>query len=137
MVGVYDKTITIVNKLKKADIVNGTTDAWYKKVLTECEHKRVPIRNVSGATVSIGQSVLVLIPFGKGYLPYNQWKTDVTKGYTVSVGDIVFLDMSLSEVPTSANITSLKNQYNGVECKVVQVVDSNGIATVEVKIEGV
>ena len=137
MDGVYDKTITIVNRLKKVDIINGTVDTWHKKVLTGCEHKRVPIRNVSGSTVSLGQSVVILIPFGKGYLPYNTWKTDVTKGYTVSVGDIVFLDMELSESPTNANITALKNQYGGVECKIVQVVDFNGISLVEVKIEGV
>lgn len=137
MVGVYDKTITICNKLKKADIPGGTTDTWHKSILTGCEHKRVPIRNVSGSTVSIGQSVLVLIPFGKGYLPYATWKLDTSKGYTVSVGDIVFLDMELSESPTSSTITMLKNQYGGIECKVVQVVDSNGIALVQVKIEGV
>lgn len=137
MDGMYDKTITIVNKLRKADIPAGTVDLWIKSVLTGCEHKRVPIRNVSGSTVSIGQSVLVLIPFGKGYLPYNKWKTDTSKGYTVSVGDIVFLDLVLEEVPTGATITALKSQYGGVECKIVQVVESNGMATVEVKIEGV
>lgn len=137
MVGLYDKTITICNKLKKADTPGATTDAWHKSVLTGCEHKRVPVRNVSGSTVSIGQSVLVLIPFGKGFLPYSEWKTDPAKGYTVSAGDVVFLDLELEESPTSANIGSLKNQYGGIDCKVVNVVDFNGIATVEVKIEGV
>lgn len=137
MVGVYDKTITICNKLKKADIPGGTTDTWHKSILTECEHKRVPIRNVSGSTVSIGQSVLVLIPFGKGFLPYSQWKLSPNVGFTVSNGDIMFLDMELSESPTSATITGLKNTYGGIECKVVQVVDFNGMALVQVKIEGV
>lgn len=137
MVGVYDKTITICNRLKKVDIPGATTDSWIKSVLTECEHKRVPIRNVSGSTVSIGQSVVILIPFGKGYLPYATWKLDTSKGYTVSVGDIVFLDLELSESPTNATITPLKTQYGGIECKIVEVIDSNGIALVQVKIEGI
>ena len=133
---VYDKTITICNKLKKADILNGTVDTWHKKVIHNAEHRKVTVRSVSGSVISFGQSVKVLIPFGNGYLPYKTWKADTTKGYTVSLGDVIFLDMELVEVPTSSNLPTLKVLYGAIECKVIDVVDDNGIATVQVRIEG-
>ena len=93
MVGLYDKTITICNKLKKADTVAKTSDEWVKTVIENCcEIKEVPIKKRVGNTVSMGKTITVLIPFGKGYLPYNTWKSDTTKGYTMTVrgGDILF-----------------------------------------------
>ena len=134
----YDKTITICNKLKKIDSGEGTTtDTWIKTVLTGVEHYQKTVRTMSGNTVSVGVATIVLIPFNKGYLPYDQWKLDTSLGFTVSAGDIVFLDMELSEEPTSANITSLKTQYGGIACKSINIIKKNGIALVEVKIEGV
>lgn len=135
---IYNKKITICNKLKKADSgVGATTDTWKKTIINGVDIKKKTIRTVSGTSVSLGQSVIVLIPFGKGFLPYSQWKLNPNAGFTVSNGDIVFLEMELSETPTSANITGLKNQYAGVECKVVEIADYNGMAMVQVKIEGV
>lgn len=138
MVGLYDKTITICNKLKKADIPGATVDQWIKTVLTECcEIKEVPIKNVVGNTVSMGKTITVLIPFGKGYLPYNTWKSDTTKGYTMTQGDTLFLNMELTENPTNATITSLKNLYPTCDVRIIQIIEQNGMATVEVKVEGV
>ena len=87
----YDQTVTIVNKLKKADSgVGATTDAFKKTVIRTAEiHKKV-VRTVSGVTVSLGESEVVLIPFGSGYLPYATWKTDTSKGFPSASGTVYF-----------------------------------------------
>lgn len=134
----YDKTITICNKLKKADTQSGITDLWIKTVIKNAEINKVSQSNINGTTVSLGETIVVLIPFGNGYLPYNEWKADTTKGYTVTQGDIVFLGMELDEIPTSANITVLKLQYkpNVCDARVINVAENVGLTRVEVKIEG-
>ena len=133
----YDQTVTIVNKLKKADSGAGaTTDTWKKTVLTNAEFHKKTVRSVSGSTVSIGESETVLIPFGSGYLPYETWKTDTSKGFTMNTGDLIFYH-SLTETPTSANITSLKQTYDCCDVRTVDVAKSNGFARVQVKVEGV
>ena len=49
----YDKTVTIANKLKKADSgIGATTDTWKKTVLTNAEFHKKTVRSVSGGTVS-------------------------------------------------------------------------------------
>src|SRR5574344_1479633 len=133
----YDKTVTIVNKLKKADSgIGATTDTWKKTVIDSAEFHKKVIRTVSGSTVSIGESEVVLIPFGSGYLPYSTWKSDTSKGFTMEVGDIIFYG-TLTETPTSANITALKQTYKNCDVRTVEIAKSNGMAIVEVRIEGV
>ena len=133
----YDKTVTIVNKLKKADSgIGATTDTWKKTVLTNAEFHKKTVRSVSGSTVSIGESETVLIPFGSGYLPYETWKADTSKGFTMNTGDLIFYH-SLTETPTSANITSLKQTYDCCDVRTVEIAKSNGFARVQVKVEGV
>lgn len=137
MIPMYDKTVTIVNKLKKVDSgVNATNDTWKKTVITNAEFKKKTVRTVSGSTVSIGESEVVLIPFGNGYLPYETWKTDTSKGYTMEPGDVIFYHY-LTEVPTSANITALKQSYKNCDVKTVEVAKDNGMTKVQVKVEGV
>ena len=133
----YDQTVTIVNKLKKADSGIGvTTDTFKKTVIHTAEiHKKV-VRTVSGVTVSLGESEIVLIPFDSGYLPYATWKTDTSKGFTMNTGDLIFYH-SLTETPTSANITSLKQTYDCCDVRTVDVAKNNGLAKVQVKVEGV
>lgn len=134
----YDKTVTIVNKLKKSDSgVGATTDTWKKAVLHTAEIKKTVTKSAVNSTVSMGESLIVLIPFNQGYLPYGTWKTDTSKGFTMSQGDLIFLDMELPEVPTSANITTLKTTYDNCEARVIQVAEANGMARVQLKIEGV
>ena len=135
----YAGTITIVNTLNRADTVLETNDEYYKTVLTDCRFVSKTVRTVSGNTVSIGKTSVVLIPFGKGYLPYDEWKDDVTKGFTVSDHDTIFLGMELQEIPTRENITSLKNTYKNSICdvRIVNVAKQNGMVDIELKIEGV
>ena len=137
MDGLYDKTITIVNKLKKADSgVGSTTDTWKKTVINTAEFHKKVVRDVNGSTVSIGESEVVLIPFRKGYLPYETWKADTSKGFTMEPGDVIFYH-SLTETPTSANLTGLKQTYKNCDVKTVEVAKDNGMTKVQVKVEGV
>ena len=133
----YETTVTIVNKLKKADSgVGATTDTYKKTVINTAEiHKKV-VRTVSGVTVSLGEAEIVLIPFGSGYLPYDTWKTDTSKGFTVEPGDLIFYH-ELTEVPTSANFSTLKATYKNCDVGTVEVAKNNGITGVQVKVEGV
>ena len=133
----YDQTVTIVNKLKKADSgVGATSDTWKKTVINSAEFHKKVIRNVSGSTVSIGESEVVLIPFGSGYLPYETWKADTSKGFTMEPGDVVFYG-TIAETPTSANISTLKQTYKNCDVRTVDVAKNNGLAKVQVKVEGV
>src|SRR5574344_508468 len=133
----YDKTVTIVNKLKKADSgVGATSDTWKKTVINSAEFHKKVIRTVSGSTVSIGESEVVLIPFGSGYLPYETWKTDTSKGFTMEPGDLIFYG-TLAETPTSANIATLKQTYKNCDVRTVEIAKDNAIAMVQVKVEGV
>ena len=133
----YDQTVTIVNKLKKADSgVGATADTWKKTVINSAEFHKKVIRNVSGSTVSIGESEVVLIPFGSGYLPYETWKADTSKGFTMEPGDVVFYG-TIAETPTSANISTLKQTYKNCDVRTVDVAKNNGLAKVQVKVEGV
>src|SRR5574344_1209950 len=131
----YDKTVTIVNKLKKADSgIGATTDTWKKTVIDSAEFHKKVIRTVSGSTVSIGESEVVLIPFGSGYLPYETWKSDTTKGFTMEAGDIIFYG-TLAETPTSANISTLKQTYKNCDVRTVEIAKNNGFAKVQVRVE--
>ena len=133
----YDKTVTIANKLKKADSgIGATTDTWKKTVLTNAEFHKKTVRSVSGSTVSLGETEIVLIPFGSGYLPYETWKLDTSKGFTMEPGDVIFYG-TIAETPTSANISTLKQTYKNCDVRTVEIAKSNGFARVQVKVEGV
>jgi len=133
----YDQTVTIVNKLKKADSgIGATSDTWKKTVINSAEFHKKVVRNVSGSTVSIGESEVVLIPFGLGYFPYETWKTDTSKGFTMETGDVIFYG-TIAETPTSANISTLKQTYKNCDVRTVEVAKNNGLARVQVKVEGV
>ena len=137
MIPMYDKTVTIVNKLKKADSgVGATTDTWKKTVINTAEFHKKVVRDVNGSTVSIGEAEIVLIPFGQGYLPYETWKADTSKGFTMEPGDVIFYH-SLTEIPTSANLTGLKQTYKNCDVRTVEIAKDNGLAMVQVKVEGV
>ena len=133
----YETTVTIVNKLKKADGgVGANTDTYKKTVINTAEiHKKV-VRAVSGSTVSLGEAEIVLIPFGSGYLPYETWKADTSKGFTMETGDLIFYG-TLTETPTSANIATLRTTYKNCDVRTVEIAKNNGLAKVQVKVEGV
>ena len=135
----YDKTITILNKLKKSDIVGATTDLWKKTILTNAEFRKTLVKSVSGNTVSMGESIVILIPFSEDFKTYDEWKKTPESGYTMSQGDMIFLGIALEENPTSATITSIKNLHEPNVCDVrsVQIAEKNGLANVQLRIDGV
>lgn len=137
MEDLYNNQVTIVNKLKKVDSGTGaTTDTFVKTVINTAEFRKKTVRNVSGTTVSIGEVETVLIPFGSGYLPYDTWKTDTSKGFTMNPGDLIFYG-TLAETPTVSNITTLKTTYKNCDVRSVLVAKDNGVAKVQLMIEGV
>lgn len=128
--------ITIVNKLKKADTKDKATDELVVAKITGEKYREKTVRSVSNSTVSIGQSIILLIPFGKGYLPYSEWKSDTSKGFTMQTGDTIFFE-DIAEEITIKTISSLKANHNSMTVKSVVVAEDNGIATVQLQIEGV
>ena len=137
MEDLYNGQVTIVNKLKKVDSgVGATTDTYKKTVINTAEFRKKTVRNVSGSTVYLEEVETVLIPFKSGYLPYREWKTDTSKGFTMEPGDVIFYG-TIAETPTSANISTLKQTYKNCDVRTVEVAKSNGFARVQVKVEGV
>ena len=107
-----------------------------KTVINTAELHKKSVRSVSGSTVSLGETEIVLIPFDSGYLPYSTWKTDTSKGFTMEPGDLIFYH-ELTEVTTSANIATLKSTYKNCDVRTVEVAKNNGLAKVQIKVEGV
>jgi hypothetical protein len=136
----YDKQITILSKLKKADSgVGATSDTWKKTVLTGCEYRKMSHTIFNGSTVSIGQEFVVLIPFGKGYLPYNTWKTNTNAGFSINEDDYIILADTVTETPTSETISAIAQKYKSNCCKVkfILVADGNSKAMVQIQVKGV
>jgi len=132
----YDKKITVLYKLKKEDNQQ-KIDAWYKTFLNNAEYSVKKIASVSGTTVSMGQTFVVLIPFDNLYRPYDEWKND-TIGYTLNTGDLIVLGEHIPDTPTASNITAIKNSYKGRICDVRVIMEATRkVGMVRLKVEGV
>ena len=51
-------------------------------------------------------------------------------------GDVIFYHV-LTETPTSANLTGLKQTYKNCDVRTAEIANNNAIAMVQVKVEGV
>lgn len=127
----YDKTITVLNCLKKA--VNGV-DLWQKTVITNAEYYTEKISSINGTTVNLGETVTVLIPFNKNYLPFSNWKTNRTGNYTMSQGDLIILGGTVTETVTASNIITVKNTYNSCEVKTISEREKKNGAKIQLKV---
>lgn len=127
-------TITILNKLKSSDN-NNQGDVWVKTVLKNCKWKNKSVSTVNGTSVSISNKITVLIPFGR-YIPYWDWKNDITKGYTMSENDVIMLG-TVTEDVTSQNITAIKKLYPTCNVRSIDVCEYMGFNKVQIAIEGV
>ena len=114
------QTVTILNKLKKAD-TNTSTDVWYKKTLKNCVWSVVANSSQTGTQTNLGYKVTVQIPESQEtpFKPYTEWKEagmqDVA--FTVSLDDYIIL----GEVPeniTSQNIVTIMKKYEPNACKI-------------------
>ena len=113
-------TITIINKLKKAD--NGTsTDIWHKSVLNDCVIDKRSHSQQAGTTLNIGQSISLIIPeYGnKAYKAYREWRY-LAKDlyYTASENDIIVIG-EIAEDVTSANVTAMLKDYESYHIRLV------------------
>lgn len=137
----YDKTITVLNKLKASDS-STKQDIYYKTVLHNCGWYERSIQNVQGTQVSIGSVIKVFIPFDERFLPYEEWKKSSNQlgHYTMSQGDTIILGEVEEEV-TPSTITKIKKLYEPNVCEVrhKQVNEAvNGIdLNVQIYVEGV
>lgn len=131
------ETITLCNKLARKDSITNL-DVWYKTVLHNVPYTMKKISNVTGTTVSVGQTFMILLPFDGIYKPYDEWIKMGGQGYTLSEGDYIFM-RELEEEITPNTIQKIKNQYEPNVCEIrsiVEVSDSPNI-NYRFKIEGV
>lgn len=136
---IYNETITILNKLKRADSVLGK-DVWHKTVLTDAAWYTNSERDVNGSSVYIGTYKKVFLPFHDDFLPYIKWKQAGQQDgkYTISTGDYIVRG-EVEEAITADNIVKTMEKYGENVCLVKhykELHDRFG-ATVQVYVEGV
>lgn len=105
----WNDTVTICNKLSGRDSIT-KLDTWKKTVLHGCFYKQVVQHDINGTTVSVGTSSVCRIPKNQEYKPYHEWREDISDGFTISVGDYIFIG-ELTEDVNADNIVSLYNSY--------------------------
>lgn len=138
---IYNQKITVLNRLKRADVPGGSkVDVWYKTTVDEVAWYTDSARNSGGNGVYIGTYITVLILFGKGYIPYREWKDMESHetGFTMSSGDYIILGEVEEEIDSS-NIVEVMNKYGEDVCQVkhIQRPHKRFGAKVQLKIEGV
>lgn len=129
---IYNDTITIFNKLDGTDTVSGKEEV-VKTVLSGCGWYSQAESSVSGTNISIGQKGKVLIPFNKGYLPYDEWKAEQA-GFTMRLSDCVFKG-EISDAVTVSNLSKIYNKYKPNAIKVKYIDDLEERTGVPIKIQ--
>ena len=136
---VYNKPLTILNKLKASDTLS-KQDLWFKHIIHDGAWYITNESSVSGTTVSMSSKITVLIPYNEMYLPYKERKleTNILKYFTMSNGDYIINGVLEDEI-NSQTITKTLSRYEPDVCSVksINVLPRRGIETVMLKIEGV
>ena len=136
---VYNKPLTILNKLKASDTLS-KQDLWFKHIIHDGAWYITNESSVSGTSVSMSSKITVLIPYNEMYLPYKEWKleTNILKYFTMSNGDYIINGVLEDEI-NSQTITKTLSRYEPDVCSVksINVLPRRGIETVMLKIEGV
>ena len=136
---IYNETITILNKLKRADSLTGK-DVWYKTILTDAAWYSDVERTATNTSVYIGAYFKVLVPFHDTYLPYDEWKGygKQDSNYTMSIGDYVVRGVVEEDI-TADNIVKVLQNYGENVClvKYRQELHDRFNASVQLEIEGV
>lgn len=113
-------TITILNKLSKADSATGQ-DVWYKKVLKNCSWNIAQNASQNGTVSDVGEIIQVQIPTKQlyKYLPYKQWKKAGMQdtAFTISMNDYIVLG-EVTEDVTAQNIINVIKLYEPNTCKI-------------------
>ena len=135
----YDKTITVLNKLP-ASASATKQDTWYKTVLDKCAWYVTSVSDVVGNAVVVAEKITVLIPFHEEFLPFMQWKEagQQVGHYTMSTGDYIVLGEVAEEI-TSSNVVSVMKSYGRNVCTVksARECDMRLNNLVQLSIEGV
>ena len=136
---IYNKTLTILNKLKASDTLS-KQDLWFKHIIYNGAWYVTNESSVSGTTVNIASKITVLIPYSEMYLPYKDWKlgTNQLNCFTMSNGDYI-VNGVLEEEINSQTITKILSKYEPDVCSVKSIneLPKRGIENVMLKIEGV
>lgn len=137
---IYNQRITILNKLKRVDTLNGKVDEWYKHTVDNAVWYEDSARNSGGNGVYIGTYITVMIPFNDEYTDYRDWKklTDKDSKFTMSSGDYIVLG-DVPETVDASNIVKLMEEYGDKSCTVKHIKRPHKRfnATVQLRIEGV
>lgn len=123
----------LANKLKRQDS-STHLDAWKITKIDGGAHRLTPRLSVADKTIQKSLGHIILIPFGN-YKEYDDWKEDISDGYTLSPGDIVFFEDPGKDVSAN-NIVSLKNSKRSVEVKEFFVVEKKFGTKYQIKILG-
>lgn len=136
---IYDKQITILNRLRRDDSVTGL-DVWHKTTVDKCAWYTESERGVSGNQALVATVYTVLIPFDERYVPYIDWKQAGRQegNYTMSAGDYVILG-EVSEEITANNVVATMQKYGARKCQVkaIRELDARFMNRVQLKVEGV
>lgn len=130
-------TITLLNKISGKDTQNHL-DIWNKTTISNVEWKIETVSAVDKKGVIIGEKYIVLLPFDKRYVDYEDYLTDQTDRYTVSTGDYVVFGEITDDVTCDNVVDVLENSRCRV-CKImayVTAIEKYG-TKVQVRIEGV
>lgn len=136
----YNKTITILNKLDRRDSLTGL-DVWHKFIIKNVAYYSEKVSNVSGNNVSIGQTFKIEITFNSLYKNYSDWKKSGNQNccFTVSAGDYIVFENIEEDAITPNNIQAIKNKYepNVCEVRAFKELDKRKSNYVMLEIEGV
>lgn len=120
---IYNQTVTILNKLKRAD-TDGSSDVWYKRSVTDAAWYAQVQRTVTAGNVAIGSYIVVMIPYHEEYVRYRDWKnlsaSERVGKFTMSTGDYLVLG-NIDEAEASitpSNITTIVNEYEPDVCQI-------------------
>lgn len=132
--------ITVLNKLAKKDSATGL-DVWYVTKLYNIPFSTERVASVVGTTVSVGQTTNILLPFSDKFKHYREWVAleDRENYYTMSQGDLIFIDIDLNEIITPNNVIQIKNNYKPDVCSVASIfeVQKNPHIKYQLKVVGV
>jgi len=136
---IYNETITILNRLRRADY-NGKVDLWYKTVLHDVAWYTASARSAGGSAVYIGTYITILVPFNDKYVPYMEWRNAENRGelFTISNNDYIIKGVVPEEI-TAENVVSVMQKYGEDVCLVKHHNENHNRfgAKVQLKIQGV
>lgn len=98
----FNKTITLINRY-----VENKQEKYRKTIIKNCFYSVKNARNTIKTDINNNNAYIVRMLWDNEYLPFNEWKNNL-QGFTISLGDFIFLGELQEEVENS-NIIHLVN----------------------------